>query len=79
MPLQFAYAGHSRGLGVADMAAAIESGRPHRANSDLAFHVLDIMEAIHDASDKGRHVTLKSRCERPAPMPQGLKEGEIDP
>ena len=78
MPLQFAYAENSRGLGVADMAAAIQSGRPHRASGALAFHVLDIMEAIHDASDKGRHITLKSQCERPAPMPQGIKEGQID-
>ena len=78
VPLQFPYAENSRGLGVADMAAAIESGRPHRASGALAFHVLDIMEAIHDASDKGRHVNLKSQCDRPAPMPRGVKEGQID-
>jgi predicted dehydrogenase len=78
VPLEFAYAENSRGLGVADMAAAIQSGRPHRASGALAFHVLDIMEAIHDASDKGRHIELKSHVDRPAPMPQGLKEGEID-
>jgi predicted dehydrogenase len=78
MPVEFPYTENSRGLGVADMAAAIESGRPHRASGALAFHVLDIMEAIHDASDQGRHMVLESQCERPAPMPKGLKEGEID-
>lgn len=78
VPVQFAYAENSRGLGVADMAAAVESGRPHRASGALAFHVLDIMEAIHNASDKGRHVNLKSQCERPAPMRQGIEEGQID-
>jgi predicted dehydrogenase len=78
VPLEFSYAENSRGLGLADMAAAIESGRPHRASGALTFHVLDIMEAIHDASDQGRHIVLKSQVERPAPMPQGLKEGEVE-
>ncbi len=72
------YAENSRGLGVADMAAAIQPGRPHRASGELAFHVLDIMEAIHDASDAGRHVELESTCERPTPMPVDLPEGRID-
>jgi len=78
VPVEFPYTENSRGLGVADMAAAIESGRPHRASGALAFHVLDIMEAIHDASDQGRHIILESQVDRPAPMPQGLAEGEID-
>ena len=40
MPIPYHYTANSRGLGVADMAAAVQSGRPHRANGDLAFHVL---------------------------------------
>ncbi len=78
VPLEFSYPENSRGLGLADMAAAIQSGRPHRASGALTFHVLDIMEAIHDASDEGRHIILESQVDRPAPMPQGLVEGEID-
>ena len=41
--------GNSRGIGVADMAYALRSGRPHRASGELAFHVLDIMHAVHEA------------------------------
>jgi predicted dehydrogenase len=67
----------SRGLGVADMADAIAQGRPHRASGELAFHVLEIMEAIHIASDLGQHVTLTSRCERPDLLPTGLAEGVV--
>lgn len=67
-----------RGIAVADMAYAIQSGRPHRAGGDLAFHVLDAMHAFHEASDLGKYVTLESTCERPAKLPVGLKAGILD-
>jgi predicted dehydrogenase len=76
--LSHAYAENWRGLGLADMAAAMKSGRPHRASGALAFHVLDIMHAIHDASRESKHVKLKSGVERPAAMPVDLVEGQID-
>jgi predicted dehydrogenase len=77
MPLTHANAGQSRGLGVADMAQAIPAGRPHRASDALALHVLEIMQAIHTASDEGRHISLTSDCPPPAPLPPGLADGEI--
>ena len=78
VPLSHGYSKQSRGLGVADMAYAIRSGRPHRANGEMAYHVLDIMHAFHDSSREGRHVELTSTCGRPAPLPTGLKETELD-
>jgi predicted dehydrogenase len=78
VPLTHGYTQNSRGLGVADMAYALRSGRQHRANGELAYHVLDIMHAIHDASREGRHVEMASTCERPAPLPVGLREGTLD-
>ncbi|MCC6445275.1 MAG: Gfo/Idh/MocA family oxidoreductase, partial [Armatimonadetes bacterium] len=53
-PLTHRYGGQSRGIGVADMAYALRSGRPHRASGELAYHVLDTMHAFHDASREGR-------------------------
>ncbi|MHC4248917.1 MAG: Gfo/Idh/MocA family protein, partial [Planctomycetota bacterium] len=70
------HAGNGRSVGVADMAAA-RSGRAHRASGDLAYHVLDVMHAVHEASAAGAHVELASTCERPEPMPEGLAEGEV--
>ncbi|MBX2999789.1 MAG: Gfo/Idh/MocA family oxidoreductase [Caldilineaceae bacterium] len=67
----------SRGLGLADMAHAIVHNRQHRASGELAFHVLEIMEAIHVASDQGKHVSLTSHCERPALLPIDLAEGAV--
>ena len=67
-----------RGAGVADMAYAIRSGRPHRASGDLAFHVLDIMCALEESAAQGRHVEIQSTVGRPLPLPAGLPDGELD-
>ena len=78
VPLSHGYADNSRGIGVADMAYALRSGRPHRASGELANHVLDIMHAFHDASDAGKHIELQSKCARPKPLPMGLRHGLLD-
>jgi predicted dehydrogenase len=68
-----------RGVGVADMAYALRSGRPHRASGEVAYHVLDIMEALGESSEMGRHIEIASGGTPPAPLPLGLSEGELDP
>lgn len=78
VPLTHAYTSNSRGLGVADMAQAMQSERDHRASGRLAYHVLDIMQAFHEASESDRHVSLTSTCERPAALPLGLQPGLLD-
>jgi len=78
VPITHAYTENWRGIGVADMAYAIATGRQNRASGDLAYHVLDLMHAFHDASDSNAHVRLESTCERPAALPMGLLEGQLD-
>ncbi len=78
IPLTHGYTENSRGIGVADMARAIRTGRPHRCNGQLAFHVLDVMCAFEESADSGTHIAIQSTCERPAPMQRGLIEGELD-
>jgi predicted dehydrogenase len=76
---EHAYAdGNFRIIGAADMAHAIRTGRPHRASGALAFHVLEVMEAMQRSSDEGRHIAIDSRPERPAALPAGLGQGELD-
>ena len=77
-PLTHGYAENSRGIGPADMAYALRSGRPHRASGELAYHVLDTMHAFHDASREGKHIELESTCSKPAPLPVGLEHGKLD-
>ncbi len=73
----FGYLDNSRGIGLADMAAAIRSDRPHRASGRLAYHVLDLMHAFHDSSALGRHIEVSSSMERPDPMPEALAFGQV--
>ncbi|BCL79373.1 oxidoreductase [Ktedonobacteria bacterium brp13] len=78
VPLTHAYTENSRGIGLADMAHATHSGRQHRANGELAYHVLDIMEAFHDSSREEKHITLTSSCQRPAPLDAGKHDWSED-
>ena len=78
IPLTHKYAENGRGLGVADMAAAVAGEREHRASGELAFHVLDIMHAVHEASDAGTHITLESSCKQPAAMPMMPLTGKVE-
>jgi predicted dehydrogenase len=78
VPLSHGYTDNSRGLGVADLAEALRAGRPHRASGELAYHVLDLMHAFHDASREGRHIEPASTCERPAPLPASRREGVVE-
>jgi predicted dehydrogenase len=69
VPVEKPYAdGNYRSLGVADMAAGILENRPHRANGDLALHVLEVMEAFETASREGHVVEITTRPERPAAL-----------
>jgi predicted dehydrogenase len=74
IPLTHGYTTNSRGIGVADMSYALRAEQPHRANGALAFHVLDSMQAILEASAEGRHIVLTSTCSRPEPLPSGTLE-----
>ncbi|SMQ85643.1 Predicted dehydrogenase [Devosia lucknowensis] len=69
--------GNFRSLGVADMALGILENRPHRANGDLALHVLEVMEAFEHASRDGRTVEIKTPVERPAPLAESLRDGKL--
>lgn len=61
-----------RGLGVADMAAALRAGRPHRASEALCLHVLDVMQAFLDSHEARRIVDVTTTCERPEPLGDDL-------
>ena len=78
VPLSHVYSENWRSIGVADMAYGLQSGRKHRANGQMAYHVVDVMQSFLDSGEKGRHVTLASTCERPAALPTGLVEGKLD-
>jgi predicted dehydrogenase len=68
VPLIDGYAEQARGVGVADMVLAMEEGRPHLASGELALHVLDLMQAVHEASAEERYVHPETSCSLPEPL-----------
>jgi predicted dehydrogenase len=79
VPLSHGFAdGNFRIVGLADFARAIRTGRPHRCSGEMAFHVLEVMEAFQSSSKTGRAVTIDSRCQRPAALPRHPLLGELN-
>src|SRR5699024_2390659 len=58
-----------RGLGVLEMARALRAGVPHRAQGEIAAHVLDIMVGIETAIAENSIVEIDSRLTEGEPMP----------
>ena len=67
------YRGAGRGYGVPDLASGLASGTAHRANGEIAYHVLDVMETLLSAANSGQGADVTSSCDRPAPVPFGSR------
>lgn len=57
-----------RRIGIQDLALTAPEELP-RANGQLAFHALEIMESLLASAHSGQSVTITSSCGRPAPVP----------
>lgn len=61
VPTAYGFTENSRGIGVSDMAANLLSGTTdHKANGNLAYHVLDIMHAFHESAEQGKRIAIHS-------------------
>ena len=78
LPLQFDYKNNSRGLGLADMAKSIESGRDCRVTYEQTLHVLEILTGFERSSAAGKTITLDTHFERKAPMKNNPVTGVLD-
>jgi predicted dehydrogenase len=79
MPLTHGYNDRNyRILGVAEMAAAVRTNRPHRASDQIAFHTVEVMEAIVTGGSSGQPVLINSRCERPRALEPLPRLGTLD-
>lgn len=78
LPLIYPYPENSRGLGLADMAKAIKTGRKHRANSYQQLHVVETMLGFIQSSEEGRWVKIESEYERPALLERAGLPGILD-
>jgi predicted dehydrogenase len=78
MPLLFDYKENSRGLGLADMAKALQSGRDYRANYNQTHHVLEILTSFEKSSKEGRYIPLETTYQRGMPMKNNSIHGILD-
>jgi predicted dehydrogenase len=60
----------TRGLGLHDMALALQEGREHRASGALALHVLDTAAAVLAGAEEGRTVAVSPLAAELAPAPR---------
>ncbi|MFF5792036.1 Gfo/Idh/MocA family protein [Paeniglutamicibacter sp. NPDC012692] len=58
-----------RGLGLLEMARAIAEGRPHRANGEVGYHVLDVMLSAEESAATGEFVSVNSSAASVPSMP----------
>ena len=78
IPLIFDYKENSRALGLADMAKALITGRKHRANADMTYHVLEIMEKFTKSGEEKQQIAIDSRVAKTSPMSRVGVHGVID-
>jgi len=78
VPRSHTYADNTRSIGLADMACSLQSGRKHRACGELAYHVLEVMEAFAASCRSAKHVEISTGPDRPAALPMGLLSGTLD-
>ena len=67
---------YSRGIGVADLAHAIETGGTSRTRG-IIVHTIEAITGLMEAARNRTVYVMKTACERPDPMKPGLYPGEI--
>ena len=78
LPTMYPYKDNCRGVGLADMAKAIRTGREHRCSNMQQLHVLEMMESFTTASREERVVTLETPYERGPIMDIHGMQGILD-
>ncbi|MGB8454007.1 MAG: Gfo/Idh/MocA family oxidoreductase [Anaerocolumna sp.] len=78
MPLIYDYKENSRGLGVADMAKALQDKRDYRANYKQTYHVLEILTGFEKSSKEGKYISLETSYQRVLPMKNNSIQGILD-
>lgn len=68
---------YSRGLGVLDLAKAIETNARNRANGELIKHITEAIEGILKAAETGEVYHMTTVCEQPEPLSPGGNIGEL--
>jgi predicted dehydrogenase len=69
VPTSAGYQNAARGTGLADLAAALTAGQPHRASAELALHVLDVMQTLLESARRRQSLPASTSCPVPDAVP----------
>jgi predicted dehydrogenase len=76
--MMYAYPENSRGLGLADMAKAIATGREARCDVQQTYHVLEIMAGFATSAKTGQWTEIESKYHRAPAMVLPTLKGILD-
>lgn len=62
---------YSRGIGVLDLAKAIDNGTESRTSGTFITHIAEAMEGLRLSSQSGEFYTMTTTCKRPRPVTPG--------
>ncbi|MDR2888837.1 MAG: Gfo/Idh/MocA family oxidoreductase [Lachnospiraceae bacterium] len=80
LAVEFDYTDNARGLGVAEMAYALEQGQRPRTDREMGIHAIEILDGIVASSHSGRFIKMESTFAVPELMPHNaatLLGGEV--
>jgi predicted dehydrogenase len=72
------YQENSVGLGLADLAKAVQTGRTPRAAAPLPLHVLEVLTAAARSSEEGGEITLETTFAPQPPLSFRAVQGILD-
>lgn len=70
-------ANYARGIGVLDLAHALEHQRPNRASGEMARHIVETIECMIKSAETNTVYALTTDCAIPEPIEPGLPVGEL--
>ena len=78
IPMMYGYPENSRGLGLADMAKALRTGREARCDVQQTYHVLEIIEGFETSAKTGQWTKIESVYHRAPGMVRPTVKGILD-
>ena len=78
IPMMYGYPENSRGLGLADMAKALLTGREARCAVQQTYHVLEIIEGFETSARTGTWTKIESEYHRAPAMVRPALKGILD-
>ena len=78
IPMMYGYPENSRGLGLADMAKALTTGRMARCDVQQTYHVLEIIEGFESSARNNCWTKIESEYNRAPAMVRPVLKGILD-